>query len=111
MLCALALANLKLGSVQYVPAAEIQVGAIDQYVQLVQLVFVHSLVLSIAHFVRRLCYSSARMGQLELFQSSLPPPPQRDSEAIPNSEREKNNRSGLIPRALGPTKTSLNCLK
>ena len=40
---------------------------------------------------------------------------QPDSKAIPkcqpNSEREKKNRSGLIPRALGPTKTSLNCLK
>ena len=29
----------------------------------------------------------------------------------PNSEREKKNQSGLTPRALGSTKTSLNCLK
>ena len=30
-----------------------------------------------------------------------------------NSEREKNNQSGLIPRALGPwsTKTFFDCLK
>ena len=40
---------------------------------------------------------------------------QPDLKAIPkcqpNSEREKKNRSGLIPRALGPTKPSLNRLK
>ena len=34
-----------------------------------------------------------------------------DSECWPNSEREKKNRSGLLPRPLGPNKTSLNCLK